>query len=252
MLASKQGNRMQGEQEGASPNGLREAEMGEHSDALDTSRFGLYEEGDGVISLYLSPIHLPALLSGLGPWTRDKVVAVLGAGKLPEGAIPIQNGGYIASADAILEIEAPAEAVIFSHAPSAAELNSILPSSLLACPQGALPKSLGAQFAVVAPDAKHLILLTRDRSLLLHILEHFLNLRHAHGRVLPRIEGTACEEILASMEPWAWRRLSRSEEDGVQRMALETVDSEAGFTVTDRVSWVAPMDGGYWRSGWSW
>ena len=243
---------MQGEQEGASPDVLRGRTERSLTGDLHSSRFGLYDEGNGVFSLYLSPIHLPTALQALRAWTVDRVVAVLGPGEIPVGAIPVRGGGYVTSADAILDLDAPSEAVVFSHAPSAAELDGLLPSSLLACPQGALPEVLGAEFGLILPDSKHMILLTRDRSLLLHVLELFLNHHHGAGKQLPRIEGPAGEEILESIEPWAWRRVSCSEEGGVQRMAIETMDSERSSGVSNRLEWVAPVDGGYWRSGWSW
>jgi len=243
---------MQGEQEGASPGGVREREARAYPDDLDSSRFGLYDEGNGVFSLYVSPTHLPTILRSLLPWTQDKVVAVLGPGEIPAGAIPVRGGGYVASAEAVFDLDSPSEAVVFSHAPSAAELDHLLPSSLLACPQGALPKALGAEFGIIVPDPKHIVLLTRDRALLLHVLEVFLNQHHGTGKRLPRIEGLAGKEILESIDPWAWRRVSCAEIGGVQRMAIETMDSERGSVVSERLDWVAPVDGGFWRSGWSW
>jgi hypothetical protein len=213
-------------------------------------RFGLYNEGEGVTSLYLSPVDLPDLLSCLGPWITDRVVAILGATpSLPRG-IRLEDGGVITSAEAVLDLKSPVEAVVFREAPSPRELNSLLPSSLLACPQGALPEALAAEFALIVPDAKNVILLTRDRNLLLRILSQFL--RRKHGASFPRIEGLAEDEILEFLEPWAWRQVSRSETGGVQRMAIDTVDQGDKTTLTSRLEWVAPLDGGFWRSGWSW
>jgi hypothetical protein len=213
-------------------------------------RFGLYYEGEGVTSLYLSPVDLPDLLSCLGPWVEDRIVAILDASSsLPQG-IRLQGGGVIASAEAVLDLKSPIEAVVFREAPSPSEVNALLPSSLLACPQGALPEALAAEFALIVPDAKNVILLTRDRNLLLQILSQFL--RRKHGPAFPRIEGLAEEEILEYLEPWAWRQVSRSEIDGVQRLAIDTVDQGDKTNHTSRLEWVAPLDGGFWRSGWSW
>jgi len=227
-----------------------ELEYTRTEDVSKGDRFGLYYEGEGVTSLYLSPVDLPDLLSCLGPWVEDRVVAVLEASpSLPSG-IRLQGGGVIASAEAVLDLQHPAEAVIFQEAPSPKQLNAILPSSLLACPQGALPEALSAEFALIIPDAKNVILLTRDRDLLIEVLSQFL--KRKHGSAFPRIEGLAGEEILEYLEPWAWRQVSHSEDGGVQRMAIDTVDQGDKVNHTSRLEWVAPLEGGFWRSGWSW
>jgi hypothetical protein len=213
-------------------------------------RFGLYDEGEGVTSLYLSPVDLTDLLSCLGPWVEDRIVAILdGSPSLP-GGIRLQGGGVIAGAEAVLDLKSPTEAVVFRDTPSPKELNALLPSSLLACPQGALPEILAAEFALIIPDPKNVILLTRDRNLLIKVLSQFLNRKH--GSAFPRIEGLPEEEILEYLEPWAWRQVSRSEDGGVQRMAIDTIDQGDQENHTSRLEWVAPLDGGFWRSGWSW
>jgi len=213
-------------------------------------RFGLYEEGGGVFSLYLSPVHLPALLAGLNPWVKNRVVAILGATPTPPQGIPLGDGGVISSADALLHLTAPAEAVVFRNTPTPQEINAQLPSSLLACPQGSLPADLGAEFALILPDAQHAIVLTRDRSLLLHLLGQFLNRKHSP--VFPRIEGLAEEEILECIAPWAWRRVHHTVVDGVQQLAIDTMNSENDGEPQQQLRWVAPKNGGYWRSGWAW
>jgi hypothetical protein len=226
--------------------GLRRSGQASSSD----SRFGLYEEGGGVFSLYLSPIHVPVLLAGLNPWVTNRVVAILGATpKAPKG-IPLGDGGVITSADALLHLSAPAEAVVFRNTPTPQEINAQLPSSLLACPQGSLPSNLNAEFAVILPDAQHVIVLTRDRSLLLHLLSRFLNRKHSNA--FPRIEGLAEEEILESIAPWAWRQVHHTEVDGVQQLAIETMSPEHDGEQRQPLCWVAPKTGGYWRSGWTW
>ncbi len=213
-------------------------------------RFGLYEEGEGVLSLYLSPMHLPVLLSGLNPWVKNRVVAILGATPRPPKGIPLGDGGVIASADALLDLSAPAEAVVFRNTPTPQEINSQLPSSLLACPQGSLPANLNAEFALILPDDHHVIVLTRDRSLLLHLLSRFLNRKHSNS--FPRIEGLAEEEILESIAPWTWRQVRLTEVDGVQQLAIDTMNPEHEGEYRQQLRWVAPKTGGYWRSGWTW
>jgi hypothetical protein len=58
------------------------------------------------------------------------------------------------------------------------------------------------------------------------------------------------DEILEAMAPWAWRTVAHTEFDGVQQLAIETMDSESHSG--QELRWVAPKSGGYWRSGWSW
>jgi hypothetical protein len=248
MLGSIQGKkRMNSEFESASDR-LDKGPLRSRENRPNRGRFGLYAEGCGVFSLYLSPTHAPALLAGLGPWVNNRVLAILGNTPDQPNGIPLKDGGVITSGEAVLQLRAPTEAVVFNRVPTPQQLNAQLPSTLLACPQGALPESLGAELAIIVPDPQHLIVLTRDRSLLLHLLSRFLN-RNQSGS-FPRIEGVAEDEILEAMAPWAWRTVAHTEFDGVQQLAIETMDSESHSG--QELRWVAPKSGGYWRSGWSW
>ena len=236
---------MHGEQESPPQETASKKDFSPHSEGC---RFGIYEEGDGVFSLYLPEVNAPALLNTLATLAEDKTLCVLSGSRMPSAGIPIGLGGAIFSATALSELEAPSESVIFEGPPNPAEINRCLPSSLMACPQGALPERLSAAFAVIFPDPKHLILLAPDPGLLFAILQHHLSLSGIGIQTDTRIEGALQGEILKKLEPWSWREVQHEVQSGVQRLQIATLGAEN----EESLEWVAPRKGGYWRSGWSW
>jgi len=242
---------MQGEQESAGFLGsLNRQEY--DSDAGDKPhRFGLYDEGGGVYSLYLSQPRTQQILQALQPWCEENILTITSLARHPVGFLRRPSGVALGPAEQLGELSAPCEAIVFEKAPTEAEINRHLPSSLLACPQGALPEQMHAVFGIILPDPNHLILLARDKDILLHTLEQFLEPASEIPRQKPRIEGVASEEILTCIDAWAWRCATLSERNGVQKMRIDTLNNETEGQTSESIEWVAPRDGGYWRTGWS-
>ena len=242
---------MQGEQESAGFLGSLKRQEDQGDVGEKPYRFGLYDEGGGVYSLYLSHPNTHQLLRALLPWCEDKVLAITSPSRNPVGFLQRSFGLALGPAEQLHEISAPCEAIVFNKAPTEKDINRFLPSSLLACPQGALPPQMDATLAIILPDPQHLILLARNKKILLCSLEKFLEPVSEIPRQKPRIEGVASEEILACIDAWAWRSVTLSQKDGVQKMRIDTLSNETTEQCSESIEWVAPRDGGYWRTGWS-
>jgi|GEM_PF-3202011 len=242
---------MQGEQESAGFLGSLKRREHQDDSGEKPHRFGLYDEGNGVYSLYLSHPKTEQILQALRPWCEEKVLTIISLSKQPTGFLRRPSGVALGPAEQLWEISAPCEAIVFENAPTEQDINRFLPSSLLACPQGALPEPIGAILGVIIPDPRHMILLARDKQILLHALEQFLEPTSDIPRQKPRIEGVASEEILTCIEAWAWRSATLSQKDGVQRMRIDTLTNESSGQEPESIEWVAPREGGYWRTGWT-
>ena len=202
--------------------------------------FGIYDEGNSVRSLYLSPLDahrvMEPLLGALGHATP----VCLGDAPAPRGARPLPSGGWVGTTDHLAALEAPAE-LLFVERPRIADLEA-LPGSLLAHPDKALPGRLVARAALILTVHDHAIVLSRDDGILAACLA-------------PLLEGLAdaelppLNELLKPMPESAWREVRVDARDRYRLMHLDLRDAERNL---EENTWVAPGEGGRWRASWSW
>ncbi len=171
------------------------------------------QQGDGVWALFVQPVD-PAAAVG--------VVASL-AGRVLE----LGDGEYLLGQRRISDSE-----------------RSGLPSSLLAAPHAALPKALGVRLGLSLSADGHAVFLARDAQDLAKCLAPLLSPSSARPAQLSRetlLDWAGEEESwveLAQMTHKKHRVLELRE-----RMGTRTLRHER---------WVAPIEGGHWRAGWSW
>ena len=218
---------------------------------LAPRRYGVYEEGGGVLSLYLPTHQGAALLQSIEAWAAQRVLVLLSGSQKPHAGIPLPNGNSVYSAEALPELVAPAEAVVFDHCPDTTKMDMCLPSSLLAFPHQALPQHLGAQLGVVMPDKHHVVLLSRDQRVLMPILLAHLGL-DANISDTPVIGQELRDQMLGPIPSWSWRQVRHNRSSGFQTLEIETLHGEPCLESNDALKWVAPLQRGFWRSGWSW
>ena len=218
------------------------------SRALDKARrYSVYEEGDGVLSAYFSSPPSLAASRLLEETAGDRKLLLLSGSRRPASGIPLPGRHALYSPDALSELASPAEAILLESVGRVDSLEDRLPSSLLCAPQHALPRELGALFALVLPDRQHFTLFTRDRELLGRLL--VCQLRLSAGPALPE---TLRDQLTVPQEPGSWREIIHQNEGGVQKLSVLTHSSDAGAVVGERLECVAPQSGGFWRAGWSW
>ncbi|MEC7241273.1 MAG: hypothetical protein VXW32_08525 [Myxococcota bacterium] len=210
-------------------------------------RYGIYDEGEGVFSAYFHARPTPAAVQFLEQQAGDRLLLLLSGSRRPHSGIPVSSGHTIYGSNALGELSAPAEAIALETCGKGDILDSLLPSSLFCAPHSSLPRELGALFAIILPDRQHFTLLTRDSTLLSELL-----LRQLHIHEGPEFPEALREYLIAPQDPWTWRELAHSKEQGVQLLEIVTRHSEKGPMPEQSVRCVAPCHGGFWRAGWSW
>lgn len=217
--------------------------------------FGVYDEGEGTLSLYLHDV-LPADVAGLAQsLADDSQVLVLTPGPPPSGARAVEGGGWTGGVDCLPYARPPFEALFFDGQVSPEDLLDRLPSCLLAAPDSALPEELGARAALVVDERGEAVVLSRQPELLARCLAPSLEqtLRAAlHGEELPTASVEALTTLIAPMEDAAWCQLTVEEYGHYRALVVEIRDGQQGGRTVDRSHWVAPRRGGSWRTDWSW
>ncbi len=183
--------------------------------------FGVYDEGAGVLSLYLSPLRSELL-------------------------VDVVSQAAPASSPVCLS-EAPQELIWLEGELGVFELEA-LPSSLLASPDLALPA--GARAAAVFMEQDHAVVLSREPSLLAACLGVLVE------EALPdRFTELPSQALLDLVVPMAAHEFCEIHFDGRRRyrlLVMDTRDSQQAGKVVSEARWVARGTHGRWRSGWSW
>ena len=218
-----------------------------HEPSLGAPRYGIYDEGEGVLSAYFHAKPTEEAVQFLRHQAGDRILLLLSGSKHPHTGIPLSTGHTIYSPDAIGELSAPAEAIALDSWGRESTLDALLPSSLLCAPQCSLPHELGALFAIILPDRHHFTVLTRDSTLLSELLLRQLQLHDG-----PEFPDTIREQLVAPQDPWTWRELTRKKEAGVQTLKIVTRHCETEPMLEQTLECVAPCHGGFWRACWSW
>ena len=202
--------------------------------------FGIYDEGDSVLSLYLAPLRAERVLEPLLGCLGHATPVYLGDAPPPRGSRALPSGGWVATTDQLEGLEAPAE-VLFVEKPRLQHIEA-LPGSLLAHPDKALPAVMDARAALVLTVHDHAIVLSREREVLAACLAPLLE-------GLADAELPALEELLEPMPDSAWREVRV---DARQRYRLMHLDLRDAERLVEEDTWVAPGEGGRWRASWSW
>jgi hypothetical protein len=214
--------------------------------------FGLYKEGNGVLSLYLSPTRPRLLTSLLYAQARNRNVVVYSPLPAPAGCRDLPAGGWIGDGEEILGLSEPVEAVVLDMLPEVEKIDRELPASLLAHPEAALPESLGAKVALCLLDPSHGVVLSRDPKILEHCMSAHLQwlLTKAGVTDVPDI-GSCMEAMMVPQDSWSWWNVHFSQHRKYQTLDF-TLNDDLGDQDVAPVRWVAPRTGGWWRQGWSW
>lgn len=171
------------------------------------------QQGEGVWALFVQPVD---------PTLAMDVVASL-AGRVLE----LGDGEYLLGQRPISESE-----------------RSALPSSLLAAPHAALPQALGLRLGLSLSDDGHAVFLARDAQDLATCLAPLLSpsaTQPAHVSSQTLLDWAGQEE--------SWVELSQVTHKKHRVLELR---ERMGTRTLRHERWVAPIEGGHWRAGWSW
>jgi len=210
---------------------------------------GVYDEGNGVTSLYLSPVAPKFFVRGLQAWADSCTVVVFSNETPPEKAEPLPNGGWIGGPEQLTETVIPTEMIVFEKRPSLEQIETKMPASILAHPNAALPETLSPKFAVAITDNRHVVVLSRDQTLLKAALAGFMD--STWGVRVNSSTNNALSDLLEPIEHTSWTHISSSNSERFQSLRIETIDSESGSPI-DEQRLVAPLDSQDWRNGWTW
>lgn len=209
--------------------------------------FGIYDEGDGLLSLYARPyvpLHLVEVLDVLD--LADELIDVT-------PAWGTSTARPVILAD-LARREAPLELI---HEPDGDELDrpGLLPT-VMAAPHALLPEGSSRRFAFALHDRDHAAFYSRDRDVLAQVLTHWLRAtldEHVPGGESPPILDRALESVMEAMPPQAWRRLDLEVRGRIWSLDLSALVTErlGESTVVDEQRWVGGP-GRAWRAGWSW
>lgn len=171
------------------------------------------QQGQGVWALFVQPVD---------PARAVDVVASL-AGRVLE----LGDGEYLLGQRKISESE-----------------RSGLPSSLLAAPHAALPQELGLRLGLSLSADGHAVFLSRDAQDLAKCLGPLLSPTCLHPAQL------SSETLLDwAGEEESWVELSQITH---KRHRVLELRERMGTRTLRHERWVAPIEGGHWRAGWSW
>ena len=210
---------------------------------------GVYDEGDGVTSLYLSPVAPTFFVRGLQAWAESCAVVVFSNDTPPKESEPLQSGGWIGGPEQLRDTNIPTEMVVFEKKPSREQIETKMPCSILSNPSAALPKALSTKFAVAITDDKHVVVLSRDRALLKAALAGFMD--STWGVRINSSKSCGLGDLLEPIAHTAWTNISNTNSERFQSLSMETFDSESGDSISE-TRLVAPLDSEDWRVGWTW
>lgn len=170
-------------------------------------------QGEGVWALFVQPV--------------DPGMAVDVVASLTGRVVALGDGEYLLGQRAI-----------------SSEERSALPSSILAAPHAALPQQLGVRLALSLSSDGHAVFLSRSPQDLAECLGPLLSPRSTQPAHI------SSETLL----DWAgpdehWVELSQVEHRGHRVLDLR---ERSGTQTLRHERWVAPIQGGHWRAGWSW
>jgi len=213
--------------------------------------FAVYDEGEGVRSLYLQPVSPLQLALAILPLIEDRALVAFTDRRAPAGARPLRGGGWLGEGCDLLTLRPPFEATLVGGAISPQAVEDSLLFSPLAHPQEALPPALDALCAVAMGDARHAVLLSRSgdalRAALRGLLVDLLALTEDDSqRALPEIPESTLDELLAPLPEETWRRACVRERRSYRVLDLHTLPAPQparggwGGLVKDR-------RGGRWR-----
>ena len=214
---------------------------------MESLRYGVYDEGNGVLSAYFPSKPSAAAKQFLAEMAGDRVLLLLSGSQRPHSGIPLSGGHALYSPEALSELKSPAEAIVLESVEALTPLESSLPSSLLCAPHHSLPQEFGALFALVLPDRNHFTLLTRDPHFLSQLVVCQLQLSTG-----PEFPDHIRDQLVAPQDPWTWREVNHCKKGGVQILTVQTQHSEQESLSESILECVAPREGGFWRAGWSW
>ena len=206
--------------------------------------FGLYDEGEGLRSLYLTPCS-PSIVSAI-------VQELDIQGRFLDMGTPFTTGAprMLAKED-LASSATPMEIV---HLPG--DEPHPEPLSVMADPHAALPKDSDRQFAFLLHDQCHGVLYSRNREVLREALRAFLttHLDHqAQDTEMPPINNKLVAPLLLPLTEDTWREAQLVQNQRYCHLNLITVSATAlgERQIHDRVRWIGGM-GRAWRDGWSW
>jgi hypothetical protein len=218
--------------------------------------FGVYDEGDGVRSLYLHPTAAIRLGAALLPICLGGRLAVLSDHAALPGASPLNFGGWLAPGEAVLKLQAPLEIALVDDGVTAEQVDRLLPASVLAFPDRALPEELGARFALVMSDPFHAVVLSRDpvvlRACLRSLISDLAAVSLDPEVALPDVPESALDELLEPMDDGDWCRVRATERRRYRLLEVDSLPTSPAEAASSRATWVADRGGGAWRAGWRW
>ncbi len=203
--------------------------------------FGIYDEGNGVRSLYLSGVPSRYVARSVLPFAADGVLAVLSPLPPPEGCQPLPAGGWMGPGERVLGIREPVEVLVLDGPVEPRAIDRSLPGSLLARPDLAVPEGLGARFALVLEPPDQAVVLARRDGPLAAVVAAGLTLaaRRALGPAAPLVAPGQVGDLLHPVEAGAWRRVTPRAGPRFATLRIETLDSEADGARLDDLVWVA-------------
>jgi len=208
--------------------------------------FGIYDEGEGLLSLYATPIDTGTFALAM----RELA---------PKGALLDVTPKWGACEEAteigvarIAEMNAPLELL---HTPTPGAFVS-QPPTLMAAPHHALPEGSGRALAFSLQDVDHGVLYSRDRNVVRSVLGTWL--ARTIERLVPRGEAPpipqgTLDSVLSPLPPQACRRVRLDRRPRVWCLDVSVmVSHNAGQPeVVDELRWVGGPNRS-WRAGWTW
>jgi len=208
--------------------------------------FGVYDEGEGLLSLYATPI--------------DTGTFALAMRELkPEGTLFDVTPKWGASDEVtevgvarIAEMGAPLDLL---HAPTSGGFVGPAPT-LMAAPHHALPEGSGRALAFSLQDVDHGVLYSRDLKVLRSVLGTWLS-RTIERRVppgeAPPLPTATLDSVLSPLPPQAWRRVRLDRRSRFWSLDLSVMVSHSAGRpeVVDELRWVGGPNRS-WRAGWTW
>jgi hypothetical protein len=208
--------------------------------------FGIYDEGDGLLSLYATPIDTGTFARAIRELAPQGTLFDI----TPErGALEEATEVGIAR---IAEMNAPLEVL---HAPSPNGFVARAPT-LMAAPHHALPPGSGRALAFSLQDVDHGVLYSRDRNVVRSVLGTWLA-RTIERRVpigqAPPMPPSTLDSVLSPLPPQAWRQVGLDLRARFWSLDVSVLvgHGTGHLEVVDELRWVGGPNRA-WRAGWTW
>ncbi len=207
--------------------------------------FGVYDEGDGLFSLYLTPIDAACLARALDALDLGGSLVDVTPERGPGPVRPV-------SREALPMLADPLELV---HATSLDEAPDE-PVTLMVAPHHLIDRDGRSVLGFSLHDRDHGCLYTRDPRVLEAVLTTWLaqivDTLAAPGSGPPIPEHTLAS-VMAPLPPQAWRQvvLERSSRFWSLDLSAKAADAMGQTDAIDDLTWVGGP-GRAWRAGWSW